>query len=192
MSMLKKAMLALGFIALVMGIVSCSSDPTGSGSGNFSILITDAPIDLTQVEEVRVVLDEFLVYPADGSGPISLAVAGGDPLEVNLLDYQNGEVVLAADGEIPEGDYSRVRLRVQQATLVVDDDDDPMTPSIEDPISLPSGKIDIPVAFTLTAGVDMTLTLDFDAERSVQVNMTNGKKTYIMRPVIVPVNLESS
>ena len=192
MSMLKKALLVLGFTALVLGIVSCSSDSVGSGGGNFSILITDAPIDLTQVEEVRVVLDEFLVYPADGSSPIALAVSGGDPLTVNLLDYQNGEVVLAAEGEIPEGDYSRVRMRVQLATLVVDDDADPMTPSIEEPISLPSGKIDIPVAFTLTAGEDMTLTLDFDAERSVQVNMTNGRKTYIMRPVIVPVNLETS
>ena len=57
-----------------MGIVSCSSDPTGSGSGNFSILITDAPIDLTQVEEVRVVLDEFLVYPG---GRIRCNFTGG-------------------------------------------------------------------------------------------------------------------
>jgi hypothetical protein len=188
--MKNKLLMSLALTALLLGSLSCSSDPTGSGGGNLSILLTDAPIDLTLVDEVRVVLDEFLIYPADDSAPIALAIHGGELITVNLLDYQNGAVVLVADGGIPAGEYLKVRMGVLEATLVTDDDDDPLTPALEEPIFLPSGKVDIPVTFSISIGEDLSLTLDFDAERSVQVNSTNGNHTYILRPVVVPVTVE--
>ncbi len=112
-------------------------------------------------------------------------------MTLNLLDYRDGAVVLTADGEVPEGDYNRVRMGITAAALLIDDDLDPETAAIEEPISLASGKVDIPVAFTITAGEEMMLTLDFDAERSVQVNQAGSPK-YILRPVVVPVDLQGS
>ena len=178
-------------ILAAVGVVACSSGSLGAGNGHLSIQLTDAPIDLSDVEEVRVTLDEFLVYPADGSGPIPLDLATEGPLTLNLLDYRDGAVVLTADGEVPGGDFTRVRMSIVEAVLVTDDDGDSSTPGVEEPIFLPSGKVDIPVAFSIAAGEERTLTLDFDAERSVQVNET-GEPRYILRPVVVPVDLQNS
>ena len=185
--------LTLGAIILIAtaGIVSCSSNALGPGQGYLGIQLTDAPLDMSNVDEVRVTLDEFLVYPADGSSAVALDLTSEGPLTLNLLDYQNGAVILTAEGAVPEGDFNRVRMSVSEAILVLDDDFDPETPSIEEPIFLPSGKVDIPVAFSISAGEEATLTLDFDAERSVQVNETGSEK-YILRPVVVPVNMSNS
>ena len=43
--------------------------------------------------------------------------------------------------------------------------------------------------FTVTAGMEMEVTLDFDAQASVQVNATSGNHPYILRPVIKPVSV---
>ena len=113
-----------------------------------------------------------------------LTLVPGEPWVVNLLDYQNGEAVLLATGDVPAGEYSKIRLVVSDAELVMDDDDDPVTIDVVEPIFNPSGKVDIPLPFLVTAGMDMSITLDFDAELSVQVNTTGGQHAYILRPVI--------
>ena len=59
-----------------------------------------------------------------------------------------------------------------------------LTPEIVEEIFNPSSKVDVPVAFSLTNGEDMEITLDFDAALSVQVNETGGQHPYILRPVI--------
>ena len=69
-------------------------------------------------------------------------------------------------------------------SLVQGGDGDPLTPDVTVPIFNPSGKVDIPVPFVVSAGDETTLTLDFDAQLSVQVNQTNGQHPYILRPVI--------
>jgi hypothetical protein len=77
-----------------------------------------------------------------------------------------------------------VRLLVVSAELVRDDDGDPLTPDIVEPITVPSSKVDVPVPFELSADESLQLTLDFDAQASVQVNTTNGRNSYLLRPVI--------
>ncbi len=63
----------------------------------------------------------------------------------------------------------------------------PDAPDVVEPIFVPSGKVDIPVPFTVTAGTETGVTLDFDAASSVRANSTNGRNEYILRPVITPV-----
>ena len=58
-----------------------------------------------------------------------------------------------------------------------------------EPIFIPSEKVDVPVAFSLSNGEEMEVTLDFDAELSVQVNETAGQHPYILRPVINIANM---
>ena len=57
-------------------------------------------------------------------------------------------------------------------------------PEIVEPIFNPSGKVDIPVMFMVSAGSDNEILLDFDAALSVKVNTTGGVHPYILRPVI--------
>jgi hypothetical protein len=93
-------------------------------------------------------------------------------------------------GDVPAVEYSKIRFVVSAAELVMDDDGDPMTPDVVEPIFNPSGKVDVPVAFLVSeGGDDMSITLDFDAELSVQVNTTNGQHPYILRPVINLVDI---
>jgi len=120
---------------------------------------------------------------------MKLSLTSDGDLVVNLLDYQNEQVLLIATGDVPDGDYARIRMLVSQAELVRDDDGDPDTPDIIEPIFNPSDKVDVPVAFTLSNGENMEITLDFDAALSVQVNQTNGQHPYILRPVINVVEM---
>lgn len=177
--------LALALALILSALTSCSHD-TFSGNGTLQVFLTDAPLDLTGVSAVNVTVAEIslrTVEDTDGTSE-KLTLMGGEPWTVNLLDYRDGNTVLMAAGDIPEGDYAKIRLHVIGAELLIDDDGDPMTPDIVEPVFNPSGKVDIPVPFSISAGEDLSVTLDFDAELSVQVNTTGGQHPYILRPVI--------
>jgi hypothetical protein len=88
-----------------------------------------------------------------------------------------------ASEQVLEGLYEKIRMEIAAATLVSDDDMDPATPDITEDIFLASGKVDVVVPFTVSAGEETEVILDFDAALSVQVNETGSPK-YILRPVI--------
>lgn len=182
----------LALVAAVVTVNACHSDTTEAPSGTVRINLTDAPIDLTGVSAVNVTVSDVLIYPVEDSddgaveltgGPIS--VAGG--LTLNLLDYRDGQTVFIASGAVLAGPYQRVRLQVVSAEIVRDDDGDPATPEIVEPVFVPSSKVDVPIPFTVSQDAALELTLDFDAQGSVQVNETPGAHQYILRPVVTPV-----
>lgn len=178
---------------LLLGTLSCS-DLTSPSSGSVNVLLTDAPIDLSTVHAVNVTLDEIVLFEReeDDDGGMEMGrpgVSAGEGLTVNLLDYQDGATVVIASLDVPAGDYQKVRMIVSEAHLLMQDPDDP-TLEIMEPIFVPSSKVDVPVTFTVSGGETTDVTIDFDAELSVQVNET-GNHRYILRPVIVPVGVAS-
>ena len=188
----------LAIIALV-GLATCNTDTSSGGAAGVRVFLTDAPLDLTGVTAVNVTIHDVKLYPADAgsgdsggtsleSGPVALS---GD-LTLNLLDFQNGQVAFLGSASVPAGSYDRIRLEVTSAELVRDDDGDPTTPDVVEPITVPSSKVDVPVPFHLTADESLQITLDFNAQASVQVNSTNGKSAYLLRPVVTPVGMQSS
>ena len=183
--------LALVLVALLVVTLMTSCSDSTSGTSTVSVLLTDAPIDLSGVSAVNVTLTGVLLQTAgdaNGGSAILPLVIDGD-MVVNLLDYQDGQVLLIASGDVPVGDYARIRMLVSQAELVRDDDGDPETPDVVEPIFHPSNKVDVPVPFSLSGGENMEVTLDFDAALSVQVNHTHGQHPYILRPVINVVGM---
>jgi len=182
--------------ALLIALTGCGSDPTAPSTGQVNVLLTDAPIDLSEVTAVEVTLVKMLVFGNDGmvddEDGIDMkkpGVSAGEGLTLNLLDYQDGRTVTIATDEIPAGDYKKLRMYIGEATLVTPDPNDEML-EIRHPIDVPSGKVDIPVAFTVTGGEAVEVVLDFDAALSVQVNETQGgNKQYILRPVITPTGV---
>jgi hypothetical protein len=183
--------LAVSFLLLV-GLVACSeADITGPGSGTLNVYLTDAPINLDHVTAVNVVVTAMTVFPAcddpsqDCEGQLLdlVPAEGSDEVIVNLLDYRDGAVILMASEEVLEGLYEKIRMEIAAATLVSDDDMDPATPDITEDIFLASDKVDVVVPFTVSAGEETEVILDFDAALSVQVNETGSPK-YILRPVI--------
>jgi hypothetical protein len=196
--MKNKFLVALMGLAAVAGLVACQTDSSG-GSAGVSLYLTDTPLDLTGVTAVNVTLSSVSLFPSDAgsgeeggveleTGPIAMP---GD-LTLNLLDFRNGQVAFVGSETVPAGAYNRIRLQIVSAELVQDDDGDPATPDLVTPITVPSGKVDVPVPFTLTAGENLAITMDFDAQASVQVNSTNGQHAYLLRPVINVAGLKAS
>lgn len=189
---MKRILSILAVVALLPWLGACDSGGPSSGSGNVRVLLTDAPIDLTGVSAVNVTFTSLVLYPAstatgteENGVTMDLAPIRVDgEATVNLLDYRGGNTVTMASQDVPEGTYSRLRLEIASAELVRDDDGDPATPDVVEPIFVPSSKVDVTLPFTIAAGENADLTLDFDAQGSVQVNETPGQHPYILRPVI--------
>ena len=182
--------LAVAAIAVPV-MIACSDSSGGSGSGTgtvnggfgqVEVLLTDAPLDLSNVSSVVVDITGVVIYPGvegiEGEGsPIVLLT---HPETFDLLTLTGGATTLLASGEVPAGRYQRIRLEVSKAELIFKDG------TIE-PLKLESGKVDVPIPFDLGVDETETLTLDFDAEASVQVNETASDK-YILRPVVTPAH----
>lgn len=172
--------LLAGCLAL---LVSCGGDSGGPDTGILQVNLTDAPIDLTTVEKVEVTITDVIVYPGEDDGMPT--VGGGaivlltHPETFDLLTLTGGATTLLASGEVPAGDYQRIRLEISEASLTYRD-------GTTAPLKIDSGKVDVPIRFHVAADETNPLTLDFDAGASVQVNET-GTDTLILRPVVTPV-----
>lgn len=196
--MIRRIALPLVAGVAVVALGACNTGTSGGGNGNVGVYLTDAPLDLTGVTAVNVTIQDVKLYPSDAgsgdsggmpmtSGPISLP---GD-LTLNLLDFQNGQSTFLGSASVPPGSYDRIRLDVVSAELVRDDDGDPTTPDVHEAITVPSSKVDVPVPFTLSQDESLQITLDFNAQASVQVNTTNGKDAYLLRPVVTPAGMQA-
>jgi hypothetical protein len=190
----KRINVVLACAVALAGLVACDHSSDSGGPSRINIELTDAPLD--GVSAVNVTISSVAVFrtesgDADGvelnSGPIS---ASGD-LTLNLLDLRNGTVTLLGSVAVPAGTYNRVRLIVESAEIVIDDDGDPATPEVTKQVTVPSGKIDVLVPMELSQGEDLTVTLDFDAEASIHV-VSTGSGTYILRPVVTVVAVDES
>ena len=184
-----------GIAALVALFLLCGCGTSGSasarvtnGHGTLSVNLTDAPLDLANVQSVMVTLTGVIVYPMESMGSGMTDPAGTDlrpivllthPATFDLLTLTGGVTELLASGEVPVGDYERIRLEVSDATLIYKDGTSAL-------LKIESNKVDVPIPFHIVQGQETGVTLDFDAGASVQVNETGNDKL-ILRPVVTPV-----
>ena len=188
------ALVSIGISAVALALL-CACGGTGSatvqsGHGTLSVHLTDAPIDLANVQSVIVTLAGVIVYPQESMDTSLTDPAGTDlrpivllthPATFDLLTLTGGATELLASGEVPVGDYERIRLEISDATLIYTD-------GTSEPLKIDSNKVDVPIPFHILEGAETGVTLDFDAAASVQVNETgNGK--LILRPVVTPVSV---
>jgi hypothetical protein len=178
-------------VLLLLG--GCSSGSISArvdgGHGTLLIHLTDAPLNLSGVQSVNVTLSDVVVYPGE---EISSGMTDSSPSELppivlmthpetfDLLTLTGGASALLASGEVPAGDYDRIRLEISSAVLV---DAQGATTSLK----IDSQKVDVPIRFHVGGGAETGVTLDFDAGASVQVNAT-GNGEMILRPVVTPVS----
>ena len=173
------------FSMLILCGCSSGSARVDGGTGSLQIHLTDAPIDMSDVQSVNVTLTGVVVFPRDDNDPMALVSDGrpitlmSHPATFDLLTLTGGATALLASGMVPSGDYSRIRLEISDATLVYDDGG-----SVA--LKIESQKVDIPIGFHVNTGGQTGLILDFDAAASVQVNET-GPDRFILRPVVTPV-----
>jgi hypothetical protein len=154
---------------LSVGLSSCKKDST-SGSTHVAVKLTDAPgaydAVILSIKSVVIVTTKGEQTFTIGSGPI------------DILHFRLGKDTLLAAQDIPAGTIQQVRLVLNTTGNHV------VINGISYDLTTPSGQtsgVKLNVHDNLTAGIDYTLMLDFDAAQSI-VLTGNGK--YILKPVI--------
>jgi len=162
--------LALICLTCLAGAFSSCKDGGSSTLTPFSIRMTDAP---GAYDALYLSIKEIHVSTSDGESTIAVDAAPFD-----ILRFRMGKDTLIASQDIPSGKLQEIRLVLNDTgnELIVDGE------SYE--LKTPSGQssgVKLKVNEDLTEGVAYTMTLDFDAAKSI-VRTGNGK--YILKPVI--------
>jgi len=171
----------LAAVTLVTGCSLAPTSPTGdddvespmgeqpgSTPPRMIVRLTDAPaafeavwVDISRVE---------IESSADGWSTLV-----NEPQRFDLLTLRDGVTAAMGDAELAAGHYGQLRLIVDSASVVVG--------GIESPMTIASGAqtgVKIPLDRDLEANMTYTLTLDYDAEKSVK----STGQGYLMTPVV--------
>jgi len=107
---IRRLMLAL----LPLAVLGCSDSSGGSGSGQVSVVLTDAPGDL---QAAVVTIDEIYLQGSDGR-----TVLRDRDTTVNLLTLANDAATLVHEATVPAGTYEQLRFVISGAYIAVEGD----------------------------------------------------------------------
>lgn len=161
----------------VIAIQNCespSSSKSPANQGFFRLLLTDAPIDLTNVDDVFVTISEIAVKKAS---PDNYIIVMNEEKEMELLELKDNPQPLI-EAYLEAGHYTGIRMIVESGRIN-------MKSGEEYELTVPSDKIVVNGEFDVTEGGQISLTLDFDAEKSIHVVEAGRSGLYILRPVIL-------
>jgi Domain of unknown function (DUF4382) len=178
-----------GYIAFVLLslIGGCQKEETlapgdGSGRGTLAVRMTDAPAGY---DAVNIAVDSVRVHVDSGDSTSGWYTISRSPAMYDLLQFMGGKDTLIAEGEIPAGYYSQMRLYIGGGSNVV-------VAGVTHPLETPSGSqsgLKLNIQATIIGGVKYVLVLDFDAGRSIVVT---GNGRYLLKPVIKTVAIAVS
>ena len=181
MKTLKKIFAALMAIALTAA-VGCKKDDAPAGFMAMHVTETrdnpsSPPSNMTAVYiEVTSVEVHYANEDEGNSGWVALHTKAGI---YDLLALQNDvTAVLADDTKLPIGEVTQIRLILGSKNSIV------ITGNREFPLVVPSGEqsgIKINVNTSIPEGLHMTVTLAFDADKSI---VLDGNGEYKLKPVI--------
>lgn len=147
-------------------------------TGTVAVLLSDAPIGQWDQAIATVTSVQLL---GDGA-PVTI-FSGSQTLD--LLKLSDFSELFAVSGDVPVGEYDKIRLQVSDLVL---NDIDPATGAVmdnEDVQLVGNGKIDLNPRGPFTVGEDevIIVELDFDMAKSLKLTDT-GSGNFIMRPVV--------
>lgn len=187
---IKNGFLTLAAMLMLWTMVSCNNDNEKMTDGNATIQfkLTDAPA--LNYDEVNIDIVGVLVGVADDHDDLDDDDNEIDSSEVewveldvpnpglyNLLDFRNGETVLLANGHIPAGKISQVR-------LILGDESNVVVEGVSHDLATPSAQtsgLKFNLHETLLPDLAYSFVIDFDASRSV---VKRGDDSYLLKPVI--------
>ncbi|MCZ6778065.1 MAG: DUF4382 domain-containing protein [Acidobacteria bacterium] len=188
----RSAALCLGAL-LLMGLATldCSeSQDREPGTGVLELQLTDAPLDVSTIGAVFVVIEGITVFPADDSngGLVPTPISDTFPRTFNLLELTDDRHALLALVTLPAGLYSHMFVHLQSAWI--DFDGDPNTDDIE-PLTLVGGnKYNVILPFEIVAGGMVQKVIDFElrdpSTGEVRINCTGDLTDCTLIPVLLP------
>jgi hypothetical protein len=163
------------FVLLGLNLNSCKKEASNTSSYPYSVRLTDAT---GPYSAVNIDLQGVEVTGIDGKA-VSLNVHAGI---VNVLRFSNGLDTLITTGTLEVATVEQIRLILGTNNSVVIN-------NVKYPLSTPSADqsgLKLQVHQTLEAGVQYSVLLDFDANKSI---VLDGNGTYRMKPVIRTVEV---
>ena len=160
-----------------------------AGMGIIEVRVTDAPPKYT-VTQIIVEISEdeeeggVQVHRADGEGGgvwETIDILGGQNPFVLYPDLLGLEQVLAV-GDVDAGKYTQIRMNLESVTVTYTYTEDgvPQENTVE--AIIPNGELKFVRPFYVEEGGETTITLDFDADKSVAV--TGAPDKVIFKPVV--------
>ena len=142
-----------------------NTKPTASGT--LKVSITDAPVDLSKLE---VTIDSIEVQSQNSSWVNLAFIDGVQSVRVDLLTLQNITQELSTT-QISTGNYTKIRLHVQDATATYKD-------GTTDNLTVPSEKIDVIIHFEIKENETTYILVDMTAD-SAAISASHN-----LRPVL--------
>jgi hypothetical protein len=178
--------LALGFATIVAtgggGGGGGGSTSPSTGPGSVAVLVADGPAD--DFVGITICVSEVSLIPPEGSGRSAVVIFNTDPSdchEIDLLEYRDRDFLLTLNRRVPPGTYAKVRMKVEW----IQSNGGPI-PCDEWEIKLPSGRIDLNPRqpFTVKSGEILSVHLDIDANKSINLHPAGKSGKCIFRPVV--------
>jgi hypothetical protein len=168
------------FAAFLLVLIGCGdggSSQGPSGVGGLTILVGDGPLD--DVDAVLLDIEEVILLGSGGQREV--LIQGGLEEPIDLLRLRNLTERIF-DGDVPAGDYNKIRMIINSIQIVEDAELDLVGMSAQLPAG---GKIDLNPQgpFEIVAGEDLVIEIDFELDRAVHVVFTGNSK-YKFRPVV--------
>ena len=165
------------FVAAIAALalaIACSSGPTSpSGGGNLRLMLTDAPAGVDQVQIYFTTVD---AKPVGGSMERLTLQLASNPVDLLTLD---DKVVGFAAGEVAPGEYEFIHINIDQDRSYLVEN------GVRKTLRVPSQEIKIVGGFAIQDDHTTTVTLDFDADASLN-KLGNGD--WMLRPVVIITN----
>jgi hypothetical protein len=176
---MKNIFSVLGMLMVLMVFTHCKKS---FNSAKLQVKMTDAPADY---QSVFIDLQKVMVH-YNGKPEDSWVELKSNPGVYDLLTLRNNvTTIIADDEEIPLGKISQIRLVLGNNNSVVTEG---QSHALTIPSSSTSG-LKINVHETVRRNDNIVITLDFDAEQSVNLS---GNGEFIMNPVIKVKSIENN
>lgn len=188
----RSAVLYLGTLLLVgLATLYCSeSQDREPGTGVLELQLTDAPLDLSAIGAVFVVIEGITVFPADddNGGLVPTPISDNFPATFNLLELTDNRHALLTLVTLPAGLYSHIFVHLQSAWIDFDGNLD--TDDVE-PLTLVGGsKYNVILPFEIVAGGTVQKVVDFElrdpSTGEVRINCTGDLTGCSLVPVLLP------
>lgn len=209
MAFVLTAMLATVGCIRLEGILGTGERKPSPGKGELVLKITDKPIAGIDVKKIRIRVTDIKVCKASTSISLPQTLSEGTEaqeitdlerdeeeksgwIDIPLKDEEGNEVeskefdlleltgieALLGSAELDPGLYTQIRLTISEARITINKEGT----ETEYPMKLTGNeRLKIVGVFEVKEGEHTTITLDFEAERSVVIT---GKENYILKPVI--------
>ncbi len=174
---MRSKLILLAVLSACVGLVmtGCNRQATepSAPTGRLVVHLTDAP---AAFEAVKITFSEISAHIDSEWVKVTLK----SDSTVNLLDYSNGRTLILAQGDVPAGHYTQIRLKIKSAQVQID--------GLTYPLDVPSGAqsgLKFGLHLDVHPGSSYELVIDFDANRSiVMTGPKNSPGSYKLKPYI--------